>query len=188
MIHFLRGRTILRGAESAERCVRAADGGVAAVSARAPAVRATAKGNKPVSEQSPAHAAGLRPINPPGLAPGPGYSHAVSVDTPGRLVVISGQVALDGDGNLVGPGDLRAQTRQVFTNLHTALTAAGADWRHVIKLGYFLRDASQVTVVREVRNQMLPPGLAPASTLVEVSRLFRDDLLIEVEALAVVPA
>ncbi|GAA4144071.1 RidA family protein [Actinomadura keratinilytica] len=131
---------------------------------------------------------GVRAINPSELAAGPGYSHVISVDTPGRLVVISGQIALDADGALVGPGDLRAQTRQVFTNLHTALTAAGADWRNVIKLGYFVRDASQVTVVREVRDQMLPPGIAPASTLVEVSRLFRDDLLIEVEALAVVPS
>ncbi|GLZ11929.1 enamine deaminase RidA [Actinomadura sp. NBRC 104425] len=141
-----------------------------------------------MNEPSGGTVPGVHAINPPTLAPGPGYSHVISVDTPGRLVVISGQIALDADGALVGPGDLRAQTRQVFTNLHTALTAAGADWRHVIKLGYFLRDASQVAVVREVRNEMLPPGIAPASTLVEVSRLVRDDLLIEVEALAVVPS
>ncbi|GAA4062921.1 MULTISPECIES: RidA family protein [Actinomadura] len=141
-----------------------------------------------MSEPSGETVPGVRAINPPELAPGPGYSHVISVDTPGRLVVISGQIALDADGALVGPGDLRAQTRQVFTNLHTALTAAGADWRHVIKLGYFVRDASQVIAVRQVRDEFLPPGVAPASTLVEVARLFRDDLLIEVEALAVVPA
>jgi enamine deaminase RidA (YjgF/YER057c/UK114 family) len=116
-----------------------------------------------------------------------GYSHVVEV-TEGRPVYIAGQVPLDRDGELVGPGDLRAQTRQVFANLHTALTAAGAGWEHLIKLGYYVRDASQVTVVREVRDQTLPAGIAPASTLVEVSRLFRDDLLIEIEALAVVPA
>ncbi|MFI7613475.1 RidA family protein [Nonomuraea terrae] len=128
-----------------------------------------------------------RQITPPGLAPGPGYSHVISVDVPGRLVVVSGQIALDAAGELVGAGDLRAQTRQVFANLHAALSAAGAGWEHVVKLGYYLRDASQVAVVREVRDQTLPAGIAPASTLVEVSRLVRDDLLVEIEALAVVP-
>ncbi|MFC6884442.1 RidA family protein [Actinomadura yumaensis] len=130
---------------------------------------------------------GVRRIAAPGLAPGPGYSHVVSVDVPGRLVVVSGQIALDGRGELVGPGDLEAQTRQVFTNLGAALDAASAGWEHVIRLGYFLRDADQVGVVRAVRDAMLPRGVEPASTLVEVSRLVRDDLLIEVEALAVVP-
>jgi enamine deaminase RidA (YjgF/YER057c/UK114 family) len=140
-----------------------------------------------VSEQRPSGGA-IRQINAPGLAPGPGYSHVVSVDVPGRLVVVSGQIALDADGNLVGPGDLEAQTRQVFTNLEAALAAAGARWEHVIRLGYFLRDAGGVGVVRAVRTQMLPDGVDPAASLIQVSGLVRDDLLIEVEALAVVPA
>jgi enamine deaminase RidA (YjgF/YER057c/UK114 family) len=129
----------------------------------------------------------IRQIAPEGLAPGPGYSHVISVDAPGRLVVISGQVPLDASGALVGPGDLAAQTRQVFTNLAAALRAAGAGWEHVVKLGYFVRDAAQVATVRAVRDEFLPAGTAPASTLVQVSALFRDDLLIEVEALAAVP-
>ncbi|MES9543569.1 RidA family protein [Spirillospora sp. NPDC049024] len=129
-----------------------------------------------------------RQIDAPGLAPGPGYSHAVSVDVPGRLVVVSGQIALDSAGNLVGPGDLEAQTRQVFANLETALTAAGARWEHVVRLGYFLRDVSGVGVVRAVRAEFVPEHVAPAASLVEVSRLVRDDLLVEIEALAVVPA
>lgn len=129
----------------------------------------------------------IRRLSPEGLAPGHGYSHVVSVDVPGRLVVISGQVALDAGGRLVGAGDLEAQTRQVLANVATALAAAGAGWEHVVKLGYFVRDAGQVAVVRAVRDEVLPPGVAPASTLVEVSRLFRDDLLVEVEAWAVVP-
>ena len=131
---------------------------------------------------------GIRQVEAPGLAPGPGYSHVISVDVPGRLVVVSGQVALDSAGNLVGPGDLEAQTRQVFGNLEAALTAAGATWEHVIRLGYFLRDAGGVGVVRSVRAEFVPEGVEPAASLVEVSRLVRDDLLIEVEALAVVPA
>ncbi|TDD76755.1 RidA family protein [Actinomadura darangshiensis] len=130
----------------------------------------------------------MRQIDVPGLAPGPGYSHAVSVDVPGRLVVLSGQIALDGEGNLVGAGDLEAQTRQVFANLEAALAAAGAGWEHVVRLGYFLRDASGVGVVRAVRADFVPAGFSPAASLVEVSRLVRDDLLVEIEALAVVPA
>lgn len=126
-------------------------------------------------------------MSPDGLAPGNGYSHVVSVDVPGRLVVVSGQVALDAEGRLVGPGDLGAQARQVFANLAAALAAAGAGWEHVVKLSYFVRDAGQVAVVRAARDEVLPAGLAPASTLVEVSRLVRDDLLVEIDALAVVP-
>ncbi|WP_433338738.1 RidA family protein [Spirillospora sp. CA-294931] len=131
---------------------------------------------------------GIHELSPTGLAPGNGYSHAVSIDPGARLVVISGQIPLAADGTLVGPGDLRAQSRQVFANLEAALTAAGARWEHVVRLGYFIRDASQVVTVREVRDETLPAGVRPASTLVEVSRLFRDDLLIEIEALAAVPA
>ncbi|MDL4821754.1 RidA family protein [Actinomadura opuntiae] len=139
-----------------------------------------------MSEQPSGNA--IRQINAPDLAPGPGYSHVVSVDVPGRLLVLSGQIALDADGNLVGAGDLEAQTRQVFTNLQAALAAAGARWEHVIRLGYFLRDATQAGVVRAVRTEMLPDGVDPAASLIQVSGLVRDDLLIEVEALAVVPA
>ncbi|MFE9099469.1 RidA family protein [Actinomadura geliboluensis] len=131
---------------------------------------------------------GIRQVDAPGLAPGPGYSHAVSADLPGRLVAVSGQIALDAAGNLVGPGDLEAQTRQVFANLEAALAAAGARWEHVVRLGYFLRDAGGVGVVRAVRAEFVPEGVAPAASLVEVSRLVRDDLLVEIEALAVVPA
>ncbi|WP_218005164.1 RidA family protein [Actinomadura macra] len=137
---------------------------------------------------TPRAGTGIREINAPTVPPGPGYSHAVCIDLPGRLIVLSGQIALDAAGNLVGPGDLEAQTRQVFTNLHAALTAAGAGWEHLVRLGYFLRDARQVGIVRAVRTQMLPAGLSPAASLIEVPRLVRDDLLVEIEAMAVVPA
>ncbi|MGH3241459.1 MAG: RidA family protein, partial [Spirillospora sp.] len=141
----------------------------------------------PDDADGPRAGAGIRQADPPGLAPGPGYSHVISVDVPGRLVVVSGQIALDAAGNLVGAGDLEAQTRQVFTNLRAALTAAGAGWEHVVRFGYFLRDAGGVGVVRAVRAEFVPEGVAPAASLIEVSRLVRDDLLIEIEALAVVP-
>ena len=100
-------------------------------------------------------------------------------------IYISGQVALDQSGNLIGPNDLRAQTQQVFTNLKAALEAAGTDFNHVVKLNYYLLDISQIQIVREVRDQFVNTQNPPASSAVEVRRLYRDDLLIEVDAIAV---
>ena len=87
---------------------------------------------------------------PAGLAPGPGYSHAVTGR--GRWVATSGQVALDGEGKLVGPGDPGAQTRQVFANLDRALAAAGASFTDVIKLNYYVTDIAMLPVVRTIRD------------------------------------
>jgi enamine deaminase RidA (YjgF/YER057c/UK114 family) len=124
-------------------------------------------------------------INPETMHRPTGYTHVVEV-TAGRPVYISGQVALGRTGALVGAGDIRAQTRQVFDNLRTALQAVGAGFDQVVKLNYYLVDATQLPVVREVRDEYLNPQRPPASTAVEVRRLFRDDLLIEVEAVAVI--
>jgi reactive intermediate/imine deaminase len=123
-------------------------------------------------------------INPETMHHPAGYTHVVEV-TAGRPVYIAGQIALDPMGTLVGPGDIGAQTRQVFDNLQAALQAVGAGFEQVVKLTYYLVDATQLPVVREVRGQYLNPQQPPASTAVEVRRLARDDLLIEVEAVAV---
>jgi enamine deaminase RidA (YjgF/YER057c/UK114 family) len=104
--------------------------------------------------------------------------------TEGRPVYIAGQVALDPTGALVGPGDIRAQTRQVFQNLQAALQAVGVGFEQVVKLNYYLVDATQLPVVREVRDEFINTHQPPASTAVEVRRLVRDDLLIEVDAVA----
>jgi enamine deaminase RidA (YjgF/YER057c/UK114 family) len=122
---------------------------------------------------------------PAGLAPGPGYSHAATGR--GRLVAVAGQVALDAEGRMVGPGDPVAQAEQVFRNLQVALAAAGASFEHVIKLTYFMLDVGALPAVREVRNRYVNVANPPASTAVQVSSLFRPGFLIEVEALAVVP-
>jgi enamine deaminase RidA (YjgF/YER057c/UK114 family) len=124
-------------------------------------------------------------INPEAMHPPAGYTHVVEI-TAGRPVFIAGQVALDPAGALVGPGDIRAQTRQVFDNLQVALQAVGAGFEQVVKLTYYLVDATQLPVVREVRDQYVNTQQPPASTAVEVRRLVRDDLLIEVEAVAVI--
>jgi enamine deaminase RidA (YjgF/YER057c/UK114 family) len=122
---------------------------------------------------------------PAGLAPGPGYSHAAAGR--GRLVATAGQVALDAEGQMVGPGDPVAQADQVFQNLTLALAAAGATFEHVVKLTYFMLDVAALPAVREVRNRYVNTANPPASTAVQVSSLFRPGFLIEVEALAIVP-
>jgi enamine deaminase RidA (YjgF/YER057c/UK114 family) len=116
-----------------------------------------------------------------------GYSQVVDV-AGGRTIYIAGQIALDAEGKVVGLGDLHAQTVQVFENIGTALTAVGATFRHVVKLNYYLLDISQIVVVRGVRDRYINTEQPPASTAVEVRRLFRDDFLIEIEAIAVLPA
>ena len=124
-------------------------------------------------------------INPETMHHPAGYTHVVEV-TAGRPVYIAGQVALDRTGALVGQGDIGAQARQVFDNLQAALQAVGAGFEQVVKLTYYLVDATQLPEVRQVRDQYLNPQQPPASTAVEVRRLVRDDLLLEVEAVAVI--
>jgi reactive intermediate/imine deaminase len=121
----------------------------------------------------------------PDTLPAPfGYSQVV--DAPAtRIVYVSGQVPLDAEGQLVGEGDFEAQVRQVFANLTAALEAAGVSWGDVVKLNYFLVDVSRIASVRAIRDEYVDTARPPASTLVEVSGLFRDDVLIEIEAVAV---
>jgi 2-iminobutanoate/2-iminopropanoate deaminase len=121
----------------------------------------------------------------PDTLPAPfGYSHVVDAPV-GRIVYLSGQVPLDAAGNLVGEGDFAAQVRQVFENLTAALAAADATWSDVVKLNYFVRDIGEVAELRAIRDEYVDTEHPPASTLVEVSRLFRDDVLVEIEAVAV---
>jgi reactive intermediate/imine deaminase len=129
-------------------------------------------------------AAAIERINPQGLSAPTGYSHVVSTRG-GKTIYIAGQVAFDAKGNVVGRGDLAAQTKQVFENLGIALKAAGATFANVVKTNYYMRDASQVAVVREIRSKYFTSEL-PASTLVEVSRLANADFLIEIEVIAVI--
>ena len=114
----------------------------------------------------------------------PGYSHAVQA---AGLIFVSGQVPLDPDGSVVGPGDMAAQARQAFRNLGAVLEAAGATFADVVKLTYFVCDVGAVGAIRAVRDEFVDTSRPPASTLVEVSRLFRPELLIEIEAVAVAP-
>ncbi|MEW2219582.1 RidA family protein [Streptomyces sp. NPDC006990] len=120
---------------------------------------------------------------PEGLAPGNGYSHVVLGE--GRFIAVSGQVALDADGEIVGAGDPEAQAEQVFGNLRRCLEAAGADFGDVVKFTFFVTDLAVMPALRTVRDRYLDPGRLPACSAVQVAGLVRPELLIEIEALAV---
>ena len=121
--------------------------------------------------------------NPPTIATPPGYTHVVKV-TGGSLVYISGQIALDKTGNLVGQNDFRVQTQQVFENIKAALTSVEATFANVIKLNMYVVDISQLPTLREVRDNYINAQNPPASTLVQVVQLANKDFLIEIEAIA----
>jgi enamine deaminase RidA (YjgF/YER057c/UK114 family) len=128
----------------------------------------------------------IRRFNPPALGDPPGYSQIVEVRA-GRLIFIAGQTALDGNGELVGGNDFAAQAAQVFQNLNTALQALGCTAANLVKLTVFLRSMSDLQVYRAARNRFfatVTPPAAPAITLIEVSRLYGPDFLIEIEAVA----
>jgi|SRR5688572_22190814 enamine deaminase RidA (YjgF/YER057c/UK114 family) len=126
-------------------------------------------------------------LNPKELNTPRFYTHAVSASGAGKLVYVSGQVSWDASGNVVGKGDMRAQSEQVFRNVGAALKAAGAGWDDVIKMnGYMVgMHAERVSAYREVRQRFLKEGALPASTLVGVERLVDPELLLEVEVVAV---
>jgi enamine deaminase RidA (YjgF/YER057c/UK114 family) len=126
----------------------------------------------------------IRHLAPDTLPRPNGYSHVVSAPVE-RIVFVSGQVPLDAEGRLVGAGDMAAQARQVFENLARALEAEGTTWANVLKLNYFVRDVGQMPAVRSIRDEYVDANRPPASTLIEVNSLFRDDVLIEVDAVAV---
>jgi enamine deaminase RidA (YjgF/YER057c/UK114 family) len=116
-----------------------------------------------------------------------GYSQ-LAVVTGGTVVFIAGQVALDKSGNVVGKDDFKAQIQQVFENLKAAVEAAGGSFNDVVKLNSYFLDLSHAPDFREVRDQYINVKNPPASTAIQVSRLFRPEFLVEVEAVAVVPS
>jgi enamine deaminase RidA (YjgF/YER057c/UK114 family) len=118
----------------------------------------------------------------PGDLPAPaGYSHVVTISG-GRLVWTSGQVGMAADGSV--PHGWEAQTRLAFENVGRALAAAGAEWRDVVKLTFYVVATDELTTVRAVRDEFVDTRTPPTSSLVQVAGLFRPDLLVEIEAVA----
>jgi len=140
-----------------------------------------------VAADEAASANGFRYLNPSNLSKPTGYTHVVEVPSGARTLYLSGQIALDAQGKLVGAGDFGRQAEQVFANIDAALKAAGASFANVVRIDMYVTDMSQLTALRAARDKYIDTKHPPASTLVEVSRLAREGLLLEVEATAVVP-
>jgi enamine deaminase RidA (YjgF/YER057c/UK114 family) len=127
----------------------------------------------------------LQRLNPPDLPPSRDlYTHVVVVES-GRLVFVAGEVALDSAGGIVGAGDFRAQARQTYRNVERALRAAGAGWEDVVKTTTYVTDTRELPALLEVRREFIK-GAPPPNTLLQVVKLARDELVIEVDAIAVV--
>jgi enamine deaminase RidA (YjgF/YER057c/UK114 family) len=105
----------------------------------------------------------------------------------GDLIFVSGCVSADGEGNIVGEGDLAAQTRKTLDNLRMVLQASGADLKDVLKTTVFMLDISQRGVTHDIRQEYFGDS-PPASTMVEVKGLGRPEYLIEIDAIAAAPS
>lgn len=116
----------------------------------------------------------------------PGLSQSVSIDCgTSRMILLSGQVPLDPKGSLVG-NNVEEQTHQVFKNIENILREYGGTGKDIVKLGIFITDISKTPDFRKVRDQYINLQNPPVSSLIEVNRLFRNDVLIEVETTAVI--
>lgn len=125
--------------------------------------------------------------NPPGVATPlrPYYSNSVTV-TPGPMLYISGQVSWDEDGSVVGVGDATAQTRKVFENIETILSAHGATFADIVKVTVYVTSFDFFDEVAAIRNAIFVQD-PPASAIVQVVRLVDPQLMIEIDAVAVLP-
>lgn len=129
-------------------------------------------------------------INPPGL-PKVDFHRQVSIATGSKFVFMTGQVAWDADGTLVGEGDLAAQVEQCFLNVATALAEVGGSFNNVAKLTIYIANwtVDKMSLVTEGRARAFAKlGITPLApgTLIGVAALFTPDLLVEVEAIAVI--
>jgi len=126
-------------------------------------------------------------VNPFRIKP-TGYTHVV-VSGPGKTLYISGQVPVNDAGQIVGSGDLKAQTQQVYENLRYCLRFAGANFEDIVKMTTYVVNykPSDIDIVREVRKGYLSKENPPASTLVGVQALAHPEYMIEIEAIAVIP-
>ena len=130
-----------------------------------------------------ASAQDIERVNPAGMTQPTTYSHLVKYD---KLMFIAGQIAIDGDGNPVGEGDMAAQFRQVLENLKTILASEGADFSNIVKINIFTTDVDALREHLDIRSEYFG-DFAPASTLVQIDRLARPVYLLEIEAIAIAP-
>jgi|SRR5688572_4579379 len=115
------------------------------------------------------------------------FSHAIAVEAKGRLVFISGMTARRPDGSIAGIGDVEAQTRQVCENLKAAVEAAGGTMDDICRVDVYVRNIEHFEKIHRVRREYFKAP-APASTMVEVTKLVSPEYLIEISAIALVGA
>ena len=129
----------------------------------------------------------VRYINPSTMAKPPGYMHVVEVNGPGRTIYIAGQLGYDGAGKQ--GADFREQATLVYENLKAAIESVGGKMENIVKLNAYLTDIrAQLPIYREVRDLFVNVAAPPASTTIEISKLAREGALLEVEAVAILPA
>lgn len=114
------------------------------------------------------------------------WSPAIVVKQPKTLVFLSGFTARNESGEVAHPGDIRGQTRLVCENLKATVEAAGGTLKDIVSVTVFVRDIKQFDAIHEVRRQYFPSE-PPASTMVEVTRLVDERMLIEINAIAALP-
>ena len=119
-----------------------------------------------------------KPIIPPGATPNPALSPGIQV---GDTLYVSGQIAVDNAGNIVGEGDCEVQSRQVMANIRAVIKAVGGSMDNVVKITCFLTDVANYPAYSKVRAETFPSN-PPASSTVIVAGLVRPELLVEVEA------
>ncbi len=125
-------------------------------------------------------------IDPETLLKPPGYSQVVEATAPARIVYLAGQLGMDRDGKF--SSDFRLQAIQTFENIKAALAAVGGQFQHVVKMNNYLVDMKYMPVFRQVRDSYLADENRPASTTIGISALAREGALLEIEAVAVLPA
>ena len=127
-------------------------------------------------------------IQPPSFTPTMGaYSHGLRVDlSDASLVFVTGQIAMDANGDVVGENNIEQQTRFVFENIKTILEEAGASFQDVVKAQIFLTNIADFSKVSPIRNEYFGES-KPVSTLVEVTSLVKEGCNIEVEVIAIRP-
>ena len=130
----------------------------------------------------------VRFVNPSSVSSPKGFSQAVQIDLGTfKMLMISGQVAFDQQGNLIGKANFSEQATQVFNNIKSIIEAQGGKMNDLVKISIYLTDISQLAAFREIRDQFINTKCPPVSTLVQVNHLFRDDVLLEVDATAIIP-
>src|SRR5204862_5447108 len=115
------------------------------------------------------------------------FSQAISIEAKGQLVFISGMTSRRADGTIAGVGDIEAQTRQVCENLKAAVEAAGGTMDDICRVDVYVRNMEHFEKIHQARREYFK-NAPPASTMVEVTKMTSPDYLIEINAIAVVPA